>query len=318
MSARRRWLRAGGGAVLLAATRPARTAPPADARPFAFALVGDTPYSDAGEDDFGALLRSTDADPLAFVLHVGDLKASREPCDDVRLERRRALLSRSAHPLLVLPGDNDWTDCGRAAAGRFDPLERLQAWRARFATTPGPLGRGPARVPITLERQPGWPENLRWQIGDTHFVGLHVVGSDNGLTGAPADRAAFEARRDANRTWLHDSLRQALDQRAGALAIAFHANPRFEQPPRPGFADWIVGLREVAAAFRHPILLLHGDTHRFRVDRPLADVRGDAIAHVTRVESFGWPFTASWVHVAHDPHEPARFRITVREVPRGA
>ena len=35
--------------------------------------------------------------------------------------RRRALLARSVHPLVLLPGDNEWTDCHRLGAGGHDP-----------------------------------------------------------------------------------------------------------------------------------------------------------------------------------------------------
>ena len=35
-------------------------------------------------------------------------------------------------PLLYTPGDNEWTDCHRPAAGRYNPLERLDAVRATF------------------------------------------------------------------------------------------------------------------------------------------------------------------------------------------
>src|SRR5918993_1319913 len=97
------------------ATRP--THPDA----FAFAIMGDTPYSDAEEAQFAAMMARIDAEPLAFAVHVGDFKGGGS-CSDALYARRRAQLDASAHPLVLTPGDNDWTDCRGV---REDPLERL-------------------------------------------------------------------------------------------------------------------------------------------------------------------------------------------------
>jgi hypothetical protein len=325
LTARRTALRAVSAGALAASlpwARPGRTADrerAADATggQFAFALIGDLPYTESDEASLVAMLAATDADPLRFVLHVGDIKSSREPCSDALYERRAALLERSTHPLVLLPGDNEWTDCHRWMAGRHDPLERLGALRARFWSTPGPLGTGgeSARESLAFERQRGQPENVRWRIGRVRFVAAHVVGSNNGRKGYEGARAEFDARTARNRQWLAETLRLALRERADALVIAFHAEPDWQPKASSGFTDWITVLRETAEAFRRPILLLHGDSHRFTVDQPLRDARGEPYAHVTRVESFGWPFTASWVRIAYDPQAPERFHVATRQVP---
>jgi hypothetical protein len=77
-------------------------------------------------------------------------------------------------------------------------------------------------------------------------------------------------------------------------------------------------LRDAAEAFRQPIMLLHGDSHRFKVDRPLVDRHGAVHPHVTRVICFGWPFAASWVRIGYDASLPRRFSVTVREPRRPA
>jgi hypothetical protein len=327
--ARRDWL-LGGGALAAsgalptascAAGPPPRPPPappsPALARPFAFALIGDLPYGEADEARLAALLAATDTEPLAFVLHVGDLKASHEDCSDALFERRIAILSRSAHPLVLLPGDNDWTDCDRGRIARA-PLERLDALRRRAGSSRGPLGaadRGEVVSALRFERQHGQPENLRWRVGGVRFVAAHVVGSDNARKGYPGAADAFALRAAGNRSWVLETLALALAERADALAIAFHANPDWQPGPRSGFADWIAVLREVADGFPGPILLLHGDSHRFRVDRPLRDAAGRVFPRVTRIESFGWPFTSQWVRIGYDPSTPQRFTVSSREVP---
>ena len=293
---------------------PAPDAPGAPRR-FAFALVGDVPYGEAGAARFAGVLRELDADDLACVIHVGDLKGGGERCDDALLAGRIRLLSSSAHPLVLLPGDNDWTDCHRPSAGAYEPLERLDALRALAFGTAGALARDDAaRASLRLERQPGTPENVRWRVGDVHFVGLHVAGSADGRRGGPADRAASEARRRAVLAWLSAARDDALRARAGSLVVAFHANPGFARPP-PAYADFVDALRDTAEAFAAPILLLHGDTHVFRADRALADARGRPYAHVTRVECFGHPLDRAWVRIAHDPALPERFTVATRELP---
>ena len=44
----------------------------------------------------------------------------------------REQFDRFEMPLLYTPGDNEWTDCHRPAAGTYNPLERLDAVREAF------------------------------------------------------------------------------------------------------------------------------------------------------------------------------------------
>jgi hypothetical protein len=256
------------------------------------------------------------ADGLQCVIHVGDIKTSMEPCTDALYARRKALLERSAHPLILLPGDNDWTDCHRTPSGGYDPRERLAALRKLFWSTPYALGKPEAmqREASRPERQPDFPENVRWRIGNVQFVALHVVGSSNGLNKYPGSRSEFELRDSANRAWLSDSLSLALRSQADAFVLAIHGNPGFQRTPAPGYSGFMQGLQELAQAFRQPILLLHGDSHTYRVDRPLRDANGHPVEHLTRIECYGAPMTQSWVRIAYDPLLLARFRVSAMHV----
>ncbi len=295
---------------------PAGQAPLAEPQPFVFALIGDLPYSERDALRAAAMIEQLDANPLAFVLHVGDIKGGREPCSDALLAVRRDLLARSAHPLVLLPGDNEWTDCHRSAAGAYDPRERLAALRTLFWSTPGPLGRAPAErsAALLLERQPGAPENVVWRIGRVRFVALHVVGSNNGIDAYPGSRTEFEARERLNQTWLDAAVKRALDEGADALVIAAHANPGFGSTRKRGFRGFLSALQDAAERFPRPILYLHGDSHRFRVDQPLEGRDGRRVAHFTRIECFGYPFTSSWVQITYDPTLAERFHVGIREV----
>jgi hypothetical protein len=308
------------GALAQAAVVMARsdtTLPAATTRDaFVFGLIGDLPYFEIDEPNLGSLIEDMNADGLQCVIHVGDIKTSMEPCTDALYARRKALLERSAHPLILLPGDNDWTDCHRTPSGGYDPRERLAALRKLFWSTPYALGRPEAmqREASRPERQPDFPENVRWRIGNVQFVALHVVGSSNGLNKYPGSRSEFELRDSANRAWLSDSLSLALRSQADAFVLAIHGNPGFQRTPAPGYSGFMQGLQELAQAFRQPILLLHGDSHTYRVDRPLRDANGHPVEHLTRIECYGAPMTQSWVRIAYDPLLLARFRVSAMHV----
>jgi hypothetical protein len=283
---------------------------------FAFGLIGDLPYFEIDEQNLTSLIEDMNADGLECVIHVGDIKTSMELCSDTLYARRKALLERSLHPLILLPGDNDWTDCHRTRSGGYDPRERLAALRKLFWSTPYALGRPEAmqRQASRPERQADYPENVRWRIGNVQFVALHVVGSSNGLNKYPGSRSEFELREAANRAWLSDTLSLALRSQADALVLAIHGNPGFQRTPAPGYGGFMQGLQELAQAFRQPILLLHGDSHTYRVDRPLRDANGYPVEHLTRIECYGAPMTQSWVRIAYDPLLPARFRVSAMHV----
>lgn len=302
-----------------AAQQSAAAAPTATASediPFAFALIGDLPYSDLDEPRLAAMLTQIDAEPLALVVHVGDIKASREPCSNELYQRRLKLLDASAHPLVLLPGDNEWTDCHRRSAGGFDPRERLDMLRKLFWSRPEPLGRN-ARSAVSsmaFERQAQMPENVRWKIGAVRFVAIHVVGSNNGLDEYPGSRDEFESRQKANQTWLFETLAMAEREQASALVIAAHGDPDFGLFPEKGHRLFLTWLQEIATRFRGQVLFLHGDSHRFKADQPLDDSKGRPLANFMRVESFGYPMSSNWVRIDYDPRRAQRFMVSPREV----
>lgn len=319
MNARRRALLAAGG-IAACALLPANAASQArETDAFAFVLIGDVPYNALEVRVLEALFASFDAD-LAFALHVGDIKAGWEPCSDSLLEQRLALLAASPVPLVYVPGDNEWTDCGRARAGGFDPSERLDWLRRRAfggiprASSPSPMSTSGTSPLESFERQSdrytgGLPENRRWRHRRVRFATLNVPGSNDGLNAdglGPGDR---EQRMQANAQWLRDSYRLAAEERAAAVVVAVHANPQFGAAHRfgtDGYRPFRSLLRAASDNFAGPTLLLHGDTHRHRVER---------LTHkLLRVESYGSPFVDRWVRIDVEPDAPEPFRISSRSV----
>jgi len=281
-----------------------------DSSRFSFAAFGDTPYFAFEAVRLETLIPQMNSQALAFVLHIGDLKSSRDRCDDRLYIARKQLFEMIRHPFVIVPGDNDWTDCHRKSGGEYDPLERLRYFRELFYS---------AQPALPIERESAqsgfvdYVENQRWTIGGIMFVTEHVVGSNNNLGRTPEADDEYRSRNAADLYWLRESFSLARERGLLGIVVAMHADPRFELSParqaHTGFADFVQALREETIAFGRPVLLIHGDNHTFRFDHPLRDVNsGTAIPTFTRLEVFGSP-TAGWVKVTVDPASGQLFSV---------
>ncbi|MGZ8253806.1 MAG: metallophosphoesterase family protein [Burkholderiaceae bacterium] len=202
-------------------------------------MLGDTPYTEAEVERLDRLIDEMNAQPLAFVVHVGDVGPSALACGDDWLLKRKAQFARLRHRFVLLPGDNEWRDCQQ-------PLERLGRWREIFCETPREFC-----------------EHQRWESGGWVFVTLNVPGHDNNLR-----HAEHGPRMQAVLAWLDDAARAAEGKEG--LVVLMQANPFFTLP-RDGF----VSLRERLAqlASRSKVVLIHGDTHLYRDDEPIPGLR---------------------------------------------
>lgn len=54
-----------------------------------------------------------------------------------------------------------------------------------------------------------------------------------------------------------------------------------------GYVEFLRALREEVTAFRRPVAYIHGDSHYFRIDKPLLDEQGRRLENFTRIETFG-------------------------------
>jgi hypothetical protein len=254
---------------------------------FQFAVIGDAPYFAFEEAPLAATLEALGRERVAFVIHVGDIKGGGTPCSDETFAARLALLDGSPVPLVLAPGDNEWTDCDRRRAGGYDPVERLARLRELFFAGGESLG----RARLALERQPGRPENARWRHEGVVFVTLNVPGSENNAR-MPDER---DARMADNFRWLDAAAGQAARPDVRALVVVAHAEPALHRGPgaRDPYASFRAALARHAARLAKPMLLVHGDDHRYAFDRPLRDPRtGQRVASVQRVSPYGSPSMA--------------------------
>jgi hypothetical protein len=237
----------------------------------AFGLLGDVPYSEREIRRLDAVIADMNAQALAFVVHVGDVGTSAQACTDAWLQARKRQFARIRHPFLLLPGDNEWSDC--AALG-LDALERLEKWRTLFCATT--LGK------LKLEVQPGpYCEHVRWESAGYVFVALNVPGNNNNVRD-PEHRARMEHVH----AWLAEAARAAARQRG--LVVLMQANP-FVTVPVDGYRTLRGQLQALGEARPGKVFLVHGDTHIYKQDEPLPGL--------LRVEVWGSPFV-NWLRAS--------------------
>ncbi|MBL9171496.1 MAG: hypothetical protein JNN07_27435 [Verrucomicrobiales bacterium] len=287
--------------------------PQAAAATWDFALIGDLPYTPEAEtNDFPHLIEDLNRARLEFVVHDGDIKSGSSPCTDAVFRNRFEQFQTIQHPLFYVFGDNEWCDCKREGAGSMDPLERLTQLRSVFCL--GSSSLGARTLPVVRQSHSGnhrfreFSENIRWTHKRVLFAGFNLPGGGNNF-GEPD----YPLRNAANLAWLTDTFAGATANTNLGVVLVIQANPQFEvartNAIRRGFNAFLDELQLETAAFAGPVLLVHGDSHYFRIDKPLLHPqKRRRMEHFTRVETFGHP-DAHWVRVTVDPVDPQLFQF---------
>jgi hypothetical protein len=150
-------------------------------------------------------------------------------------------------------------------------------------------------------------ENRRWIVGTVMYATINIQGSCNNLCDDYPDPVEYAARNAAGIQWMKDTFATAAAQNCVAVMFITQADPGFDDtdgtraPTRnantlveddaakltDGFHDFLVALRAQVIAFGKPVAYVHGDSHYFRVDKPLLDSTGKRVTNFTRVETFG-------------------------------
>lgn len=298
---------------------------------FSFALIGDTPYNVLPGDTslpFDKLVKDINSDSdIKWVLHAGDIKSGSNPCSDELFEDRFQRYNTFDKPFIMTIGDNEWTDCHRIKAGEYQPLERLEKLRETFFSQPGTtLGKKTKHVE-TQANVTGFeefPENVRWMKDGIIFTTIHIVGSNNGLKAFDPTSAAVRTQTDDNEVarrtaaalaWLDESFKLAQSKNAPGVFIMIHANPGLENGDtnRIGFEAFLDALDKHTATYAKPVVLAHGDSHYFRIDKP-ALVDSTYLDNFTRVETFGATHV-NWIKVNVNSHSKEVFSFSQEITP---
>lgn len=287
--------------------------------PIRFALIGDNPYVDFNHPKYARMISDINASPgLAWVIHLGDMKAGDLECSDANLMAAYRRNLEFDPPFILTPGDNDWFDCKREAAGGRDRRERLQFIRGAYY--PAPVGPGLVSQ-AEFGDFPEFVENVYWTGAGVVFATIHLAG----LIGTEGGMDIHAELMEAALAWLDRVF--ALARRSRGVFIATQADPYlFSAEPgvmdslcptcprvRPGYEELDAALIRHTKAFAGQVVLAVGDTHIFRVDKPLYDGE-DLVENFTRVEAFGHP-TVHWVKVVVNPATRQLFEFHQQLVP---
>ena len=259
--------------------------------PFDVGLIGDTGYNSA-QDAILLKVRAQMATlPLAFVAHNGDIHKAGMFCNSTRDAYVYNVFNGFASPFIYTPGDNEWRDCSK-------PLARLAALRSRFFSTDRSLGQ--TTIPLTRQSAP-YVENARWSKDNVMFATLNVPGPKSK---GPSTSETY-ARRKANVAWLNAAFNQAEAARSPGVMIIWQDNP-FD-----GTSDstLVSTLKSRTKAFGRPVVLVHGDTHKFKIDHPWSSV-----PNFTRVETYAGTQSTKWVRVTIDPSSAKVFSFTTMSI----
>src|SRR5947208_5110477 len=271
---------------------------------YAVGLWGDLPYSDQqAQVGVPNLIADMNSQDISFSVQDGDLKAGNGTpgsvtptiCSDALYTQALGFFNALRAPAMLTPGDNDWTDCDRPSNGGFNSLERLDHERRVFFSTRFSLGQHPMRQEVQTD-QPfclgvSGPvpcvENRRWRVGGVTYATLNIQGSCNNLCDTAPDPKEYAARNQANIAWMRGTFTSAEAHNSAAVMFIAQADPGWDlsdgtraplrnpktlaetdgQPD--GYQEFLIALRDEVIAFRKPVAYVHGDSHYFRVDKPL-------------------------------------------------
>jgi hypothetical protein len=210
----------GGGVLAAAATFAGNGTPlnPHAANVLTLAVFGDAPYGTTPTDTSEleatpAFIASINGDPeVDLVLHVGDIHSGKQFCTEGYNRTVYDLWAAFKDPLIYTPGDNEWTDCHKAAEGGGsyskltgqisyvlgadgkpvdhaggDPIANLELVRSIFFSQPGyTLGGRKKQVLSQAQHfdaaQPSdanYVENVMWEQSNVLFVTINLPGGSN-------------------------------------------------------------------------------------------------------------------------------------------
>lgn len=306
----------------------------AQAQSFSFGLWGDMPYKKAGDEaKMPALLRSISGSDIAFSIYNGDIKDGSSPCSDEVYTQALAMFGQLRQPVVYVPGDNEWTDCHRKNNGGYDALERLAHLRQVMIPSLASLGQRQMELSRQGKLGEKFVENTRFHHRDITFVTLNIPGSNNNrvlddqdcrnksvriFSQCEAANAEYAERDTANIAWLREAFAKAIATKSRGIVVVMQADPGFDLPETEsvdesqapgvsGYRRFVDELVKETEYFDGQVLLVHGDTHFFKVDKPLYSP-AKLLPNLTRLQTFGSP-SIHWVRVVVESKTPHVFNI---------
>jgi hypothetical protein len=181
-------------------------------------------------------------------------------------------------------------------------------------------------------------ENRRWEFHKVMYATFDVQGSCNNLCDTFPDSTEEAGRTAADIAWLQQTFAEAKANGDVAVMMISQADPGWDKsdgtraPLRDpitlaetdgqpdGFQQWLVAVRNAVLDFGKPVAYVNGDSHYFRIDKPLLNTNGHRIENFTRVETFGdnqgnGNNDVNWVKALVDPQSRDVFAFEPEVVP---
>jgi hypothetical protein len=178
-------------------------------------------------------------------------------------------------------------------------MERLGLIRSTMHNTCFSFGQNKMK----LDRQgiPGqaFSENTRWSKAGVYFVGINMPGSNNNKVnpGTCLGSKTKRTQADPGFDWPETE----------------SVNERATLPDIDGFTDFLNLIVAQSVNFDGEIILVHGDTYFFKIDKPLLAPLS-LIPNITRVQTFG-EGKVHWVGAKVNPNGRNVFTFEPMMVP---
>ncbi|QWD97704.1 hypothetical protein C2740_04860 [Polynucleobacter sp. MG-5-Ahmo-C2] len=246
-------------------------------QPFKFVALGDMPYNIP--DDYvryERLIAEINKINPSFSIFIGDTKSGSSPCSDEYNLIIKKYFDQYSSPVIYSIGDNEWTDCHRPLAGAYDPIERLHNVRKTFFDSEMSLGKKRLQLMRQADLDPQFSkyvENSMWVKNHFLFVNLHIPGSNNNFERDESAKQEYYARNQANLSWIEKAFDRANRKHYAGIVFSYQADmfysPNQTTDLTSGYRDTLQAFSMHAQAFKKPVLLVHGDSHRLIIDQPL-------------------------------------------------
>jgi hypothetical protein len=213
-----------------------------------FCVIADVPYFDNETAALPGQIQNQ-MDGCEFLVHLGDIVRGEVACEDEHYILIRELLWQSKVPAFIVPGDNEWNDCGNemmidAAWGRWTTY--LSNFEDHWNHT----------IPVVrhLER----PENFYFVMKRSLVFGLNIVG------GRVHDADEWHSRLTDLSDWVRTISLLNYPIYADGVFIMAHAHPTADHD---AFFNPLRRIVRDDFGNQVPFLYLHGDGHKFQYER---------------------------------------------------
>jgi predicted phosphodiesterase len=277
---------------------------------FTLVAFGDMPYRVPNDyPKFERVIKTLNKENPDFIVHVGDFKSGSSLCSTEYFEKMHAYFETINPPFIYTPGDNEWTDCNRKAAGEYDPNERLALLRKMFFGYDKSFGKKKINL-ISQAKSKGFEkfvENNMWTYGGLEFATIHLVGSNNNFKDN-GDNEEFIDREKANLAWLEQVFAAAQDKKG--LMFFTQADMFYKDlKPSKGFEKVVEKITELTQKYGKQVFLVNGDSHRFITDKPiLINNQKATLMNFTRIQVFGDAEMAA-IKITYDPKSTSLFQV---------